>query len=246
MIVGLSSYTAEIAQRIIVDKNIHAVILGDPFCNKRMFEYEVFSLLDIANLFVSNNIEIIYQTPKYITDRNFDKEMMLVDYLIDKFGVKKVLVQDIGVISYLKNRNAQIELIWSLWGRARLNAINEQFVKTLINLGVDSVENEMTDRTSAYEKLGLKVYSVARGVSYSTLNRECYSKYLFGNFENTCQYECRRERIIQNETGFSLTVNGFLLNEKYVKHRAISGESDEVVYALDYDDYLKCLEEENW
>ena len=39
MIVGLSLYTTETVKQIIADKNVHAVILGDPFCNKRMFKY---------------------------------------------------------------------------------------------------------------------------------------------------------------------------------------------------------------
>lgn len=244
MIVGLSLYTTEIAQQIIANKSIHAVILGDPFCNKRMFKYENQSLIDIAKMLISNNVEIIYQTSKYITDRNFDREMVFVDYLLEELGVKKILVQDIGVVSYLKKKYPDVELIWSIWGRARLNAINEQFVRTLVNLGVNSVENEMIDRERTYEKLGLKVYSITRGITYSTLNRECYSKYLLGNFENTCRYECRCENSIQNETGFSLTVNGFLLNEKYVNYRSFSRKMDGIVYAIDYDDYLKYMSEE--
>lgn len=239
MIIGLSQYTMEIVKQILADKSIHAVILGDSFCNKRMFKHGNHSLVDIAKMLMSNNVEIIYQTPKYITDRNFDKEMVFLDYLIDELGVKKILVQDIGVISYLKGRYSNVELIWSVWGKARLNAINGHFVRTLVNLGVNSVENEMIDREKAYEILGLKVYSVARGITYSTLNRECYSKYLSGNFENTCRYECMYEKSIQNETGFSLDVNGFLLNEKYKKYRTCSGKKDEIVYAIDYDDYLK-------
>jgi hypothetical protein len=209
-----------------------------------MFKYGNQSLVDIAKIMISNNVEIIYQTSKYITDRNFDKEVAFVDYLIEELGVKKILVQDIGVISYLREKHPNAELIWSVWGKTRLNAINEQFVCTLINLGIDSVENEMVDREKTYEKLGLKVYSIFRGVTYSTLNRECYSKYLLGNFENTCRYECKREYSIQNETGFSLTVNGFLLNEKYVNYRSVSSKMDGIVYAADYDDYLKYMSEE--
>ena len=239
MIVGLSLYTTETVKQIIADKNVHAVILGDPFCNKRMFKYGNQSLVDIAKMLISNNIEIIYQTSKYITDRNFDKEISFVNYLIDELGVKKILFQDIGVISCLNGKYSNVELIWSIWGKSRLNAINGQFVSTLVNLGVNSVENEMTDREKTYETLGLKVYSIVRGITYSTLNRECYSKYLLGNFENTCRYECKCERSIKNETGFSLTVNGFLLNEKYKNYRKCLGKIDEIVYAIDYDDYLK-------
>lgn len=245
MIVGLSIYTTEIAQRIVDDKRINTVILGDPFCNKKMFVYGKYSLIDITKIFVANGIEIIYQTPKYVTDRNFDSEMLFVDYLITQLGVKKILVQDIGVISFLKNKYSNIELIWSVWGRFRLNAVNEQFVTTLVNLGVDSVENDMAGRKNTYESLGFKVYTINRGISYSTLNRECYSMYLLGNFENTCKFECKSDYRIQNDTEFSLPINGFLLNEKYIKRGNFSKDNDEVVYAKDYDDYLRYLCEEN-
>ncbi len=243
MIVGFAEYTDEIIDGIINHELINAVVMGDPFCNKKMYEYGRNTMLEMIRALLDQHKDVIYQTPRYITERNFDEEMQLVEYLVHKLGVRRILVQDIGVVDYVHSKMPEAELIWSMWGRSRMNMINAGFVSTLRNLGVQYIENDIMQRNAAFESLGVIPYYVARGVHYTTLNRECYSKYLEGNFSCECYHECKAEQILKYKNDWTMTVDGYVLNRIYRKKEVPEYSDRTVVYVKDMQEFKTFLKE---
>ena len=70
--VGLQQYLLEDINKICKSQ-FDGVILGDLFCKKRMFEYQEEELKDFLEQLKKNGKRAIYQSPMYVTDRNFEK-----------------------------------------------------------------------------------------------------------------------------------------------------------------------------
>ena len=77
------------------------IILGDPFCQKRMFENEWFDVIDLARLARELGLEVIFQTPAYNTTRSMETTMSLLRKLCADSLLNAVLVHDIGVAKAL-------------------------------------------------------------------------------------------------------------------------------------------------
>src|SRR5215204_6379483 len=74
------------------------VILGDLFCQKRMFENEWFDLLDFAQRARSLGLEVVFQSPAYNTTRTVEQTVSLVRKLAGESLLDAALVHDVGVV----------------------------------------------------------------------------------------------------------------------------------------------------
>lgn len=81
--------------------NVQGVVVGDPFCSYRMFRYGDIDLFDFIKKCNQAGIQVIYQTPVYVTDRNFKYVTNSLEYLYEKLHVRKFLIQDVGLTDWL-------------------------------------------------------------------------------------------------------------------------------------------------
>lgn len=192
-------------------KKYTGYILGDAFCNKRMFRHGDLGLMDAIDSASLSNKEIIYQTPMYLTDRAFAKETEKIVYLYEKKGVKKLLVQDIGLIVWLKKHIPDIQLIWSRLGKTRNSIMNHGFVEFLQSIGITSMEVESPEKARAIAAYNIDVCSVDGYLNYMTLSRDCYNNYLLNRFDGTCRRECLRADTTLLRDNFQMSVDGHFL-----------------------------------
>lgn len=194
--------------------DIDGVIIGDPFCSHKMFRYGESDMLDYIHTLCLSDKEVIYQTPVYITSRNYNNVTRLIAYFYDKCQIKKYLVQDVGLACWIRERYTDVDLIWSHWGRNRNSLMNHDFIEFLICLGITGIETDIPERIQKISKAGLSVYAVYGNTSYNTLSRECYNSYMLNRFDGTCQRECLNGKVSLCSKNISMTIDGHLLGRK--------------------------------
>lgn len=245
---GLENYD-NLSFDMLVKLKVDGLIVGAPFCSYRMFKYGYAGLLDFIKKANEFEIKIIYQTPVYVTDRNFKSVTNTIDYLYSELQVKKYLVQDIGLAEWIKQRYYDVDLIWSHWGRNRNSIMNHDFISFLIELGIKGIETNSKERIEAISKFGLSVYSVYGNTMYNTVSRECYNQYMLNRFDNMCKRECLNNFMFLKSRNIEMTIDGHLLGRriKYPSDNdfcdfAAKFSDNLMIYALDYNEAVSITE----
>lgn len=210
---GLSCYDGMDAETLR-GFGVDGVIVGDILCNRRMFRYGDDGLTELVCGLDRTPLEIVYQTPMYVTDRNFGKEIVRIEMLCKRHNVQKLLVQDVGLARWITENLPETELVWSRLGRTRNSLTNRFFAEFLQSKTINSLETDSFQRLAAASRLGIKPYAVCGSLKYNTISRECYSLYLSDRYDGVCRRECRNAGMVLSHNGFSITVDGFLLGAK--------------------------------
>ena len=212
---GLSVYNAE-SVSAVCSLTAETVVVGDLFCTKRMFgsrqaEPDVIRALNAAGK------RVVYQTPMYVTDRCFNEVAELVGYLYEQSLICGVIVQDIGLLSYLK-KQCRPNLIWNCMGVGRSRVSNRDYYAQLVSLGADCFQTSDSAVAAALKKAGCGVIFNYGALAYATMNRECYYCYQNDIFDKNCGRGCIEapQYMTQKELGMTLGVDGHLLGRKLV------------------------------
>lgn len=212
------------------------MVIGDPLCNNRMFEYGAMELLETALKVRKENAEPVFQTPLYITDRNIKEVQQQVSYLYHRFHIRRFLVQDIGILQWMKMDFEDIYVIWSRLGFGRGALINEPFVRFLKEAGVNGLETNRIELIKALPEYGIDPWPIYGYKVWNSVCRECYSKYVMEQFDGSCERICRDsskqmllKRKVEKEklpdqnspdnpdtSFFTMSVDGHYLGEKYL------------------------------
>lgn len=212
---GLSFYTKSAITELLQIPNIEGVILGDFFCQSRMFEHGIFDIHKSSELLKKAGKQVILQAPMYLTNDRLRQWVQLIDCLISSDMLDAVLLQDIGLLHTLKQKYPNIQLCWSQMGKARGSQLNAPFVKLLRQLGVCAMEIDNTVRAETVSGMGLYVWQVYGSLSYSTFWRECYSCYQLDLQVELCGQACRKMLTLV-AGDLELSVDGHILDERIV------------------------------
>lgn len=210
---GLDNYDG-FSKEKINSLNVSGYIVGDPFCQYKMFENGNFDFIQFIQNAIDAEKDIIYQTPVYVTDRNFWEVTKTILYLYRNGWVTKFLVQDIGIVNWIKENVPDAKMIWGHWGRNRNSIMNHDFVSFLINLNVDGIESNLPDRIKAISDYGLPVYAVYGNTIYNTVSRDCYNKYMLDQYDGICNRECLQKCSKLKSENIEMTIDGHLLGKK--------------------------------
>lgn len=189
-------------------------VIGDYFCNKRMFKNGDFGLIDSISFAKEHHKEVIYQTPMYLTDRVFNKETEKIAYLYDILKVDMMLVQDIGLLLWIKKHYPKIKLIWSRLGKSRNSIMNHGFIEFLQSIGINAIEVEDPEKARAISFYNMEIFDVYGGIKYNTVSRDCYNMYLLNRFDGTCDRECNQNNMELRYNRFCISVDGHMLGYK--------------------------------
>lgn len=239
---GLENYDG-LDIHTIAQLNVQGCIVGDPLCPYRMFRCGEAEMLDFIKECRRAGLQVMYQTPVYITDRNFKSVTNMIEYLYKKQQVKKYLVQDVGLADWMVNRYSDAEAIWSHWGRNRNSLMNHDFISFLMQLGVKGVETGLQERIEAISRYGLPVYAVYGHTTYNTISRECYNQYMLDRYDGMCDRECLQKPMRLRSKNLEMTIDGFLLGRRITYPSdpgflPLAEKSSEnlMVYAFTYED----------
>lgn len=214
---ALDQYSASDIKKIVDISAIDGVVLGDMFCNKRMFEFGDSELVELTKLANDLGLASIFQTPRYLTERCFDRIMQQISYFISKHYVCAVIAQDIGAVSYLHKSFPDLRIIWGHIGVPRNGANNLLHYSFLRQLGVTDIETDCASRIPYILDIGLNAFLMGERITYNSVNRECYFEHELGIYDGNCGRRCLTEKLkLKNEAyGFDFPVNGYTLGLKY-------------------------------
>lgn len=215
--VALDRYTKDDIVKISEIDGIDGIVLGDLYCNKRMFDYSGHELIDFARKICELGLQCVYQTPRYLTERNFDTEMQLVLYLYSETLISKVIVQDIGAISYLRRTCPDLTIVWGYMGISRNGAENLLGYSFLKEKGITEIETDRVTRVPYLKQLGLEVMIMKEHVTYRTVNRECYFMHENEIHDGNCERACLKNRmsLVNKQCGFDFSIDGYTLGKEY-------------------------------
>lgn len=209
--VGLTGYdTAEALDSDLVD----GWIIGDFFCDRHMFEYGEAGLYAIAHKITDFGKKIILQTPVYVTTRNFGEVIRRIQYFYDCLHVRYFLVQDIGIVRWMKKNIPDAAVIWSRMGRNRASILNHRMMELLQDAGVSAMETSQKHRMDVLNEMGIHIFAVCGDLSYCTLSRACYQTYFLNRFDGSCERECVNRPMFLKNGAFTMDANGYFLGHR--------------------------------
>lgn len=231
--------------KIVKTKVISGVVLGDPYCQKRMFPYGETDLADYAIRAHESGLKVIFQSPCYMTQRIFDAIKTLMLHLYGKGLCNDILIQDVGLAFEIKKMFPEINLIWSQISRSRNGAENMLFYKFLKNNGISAAELFRPELACYLRNIDMvSVYS-DKQINYNTVNRKCYYIHELGLWDRDCGRGCldRKARLVNDDRGIDLTIDGYKLNSYYSEVNLSSVDTDKEIVLLrgrDVDEIIGC------
>lgn len=240
MMIALETYDASTIEKIAANPEIDGVVLGDMYCNYRMFPGGSAELGDRMRQLKNAGKKVCYQTPCYLTDTIFDREVQNICYWNQQGLIDGVFLQDIGLLRKMGNLDTGLLLVWSYMGVARNRAVNLMHYQFLESLAPVVIVADQPRHCQLLGEQGIPSMLMYGRITYATVNRICY--YTYEN--HLCGTDCRRacldgKQHMVNETfRLDMSVDGYMLGKKYVYTE--SDQYPELLYAQNYE---ACLEQ---
>ena len=217
--------------------DVKGVVIGDVFCQKRMFAHGQWSVPAYCEKLKECNLNVILQTPMYMTSRYLPQWLGLISYLEDGDLVDAVLVQDIGLLATLAQKTPGVTLCWGQMGRNRGSQINAPFLRLIMQLGATAIQLDNPARGEAVASFGLDVWQVYGALAYQSIWRECYSCDQLERSPQQCDRLCKRPLTLVSDE-LVLSVNGHILGEQLIYSPEAKKQwpfaQQQVVYAKNY------------
>lgn len=213
-IVGCESYDFEQINSLCDKSEIKGVILGDLFCQKRMFNNGIADLILLTQRVLLSKKKVIYQAPLYVTSRNLNEVKSILNLMDGYEKESYVIVQDFGTAELVNREYNNIQLIWGQLGRVRELRYSDDFLMFLRKkafAGMETGDKEIVERMISF---GLIPFFNNAVLKYRTLGRNCYLEYQTGRCEPAlCHSGCYSLKAKNEE--FEMTIDGYMLGKKY-------------------------------
>lgn len=155
---------------------VAGVILGDPFCQKRMFRRGAFDIPALARRARDRGLRVALQTPAYDTSRSFESTVALAQHLADGRLVDAVLLHDVGVLRAVRG-TPEVELWWDRLSFNRDVVPNAPLLEFLVAQGISRVELLRASDAPAVAAAGCAPLLRAYGPEVVSFGRVCYTEY---------------------------------------------------------------------
>ena len=215
-------------------------ILGDPFCQVRMFGQGEWGLITAAKAARALGLTIAVQTPVYLTPRNFMATTRLIFYLLEQELAEMIYLQDIGLLRYIKD--ADVQKVWTVWGWNRGENVTSDLLELLGELGITHLETDKYSRVASITSSGLQAVYRRYSPTIVSFGRFCnIQAYL----NQTCSGQlCAhgQRKLLATVGQQELSVTGYALEHPTSTMRPpASGAQFIGVYLDNVDEYYRVL-----
>lgn len=242
---GLDCYETEDFSTLLADPEIMGLVLGDLFCEARMFRNSRMDLLEAVDTVASAGKAIAFQCPVYVTSRNREDVRFLLQYIRKKHVKTYAIVHDLGMVDLISREFCEFRMIWGRMARFRDYVLNRDFLCLLKSIGVCGIELCGIQYRLMAEECGLTPYIVYGWSGYVTIGRQCYHQY---QGLGCCRESCLSGRYSMHdaESSFQMTINGYMMGERFAAiEENLLSESDpaeQMVYASNIEAYYQLKE----
>lgn len=209
-------------------KLIDGVVLGDPFCLSRA-RIGLFDIPRLARQAKEKGLFVSYQTPVYLTSRNFDTILSLVENLVREGIADEIRIQDMGLLERIRTISASgVNIVWSIYGYQREFPgmdipLNQGWIDFLKSHGVNSFEIISPVGFSIVDEnypLRFNIHVHHGKLDPITFSRHCYTETYTGQCcrdiaETGGRPPCDEPYFLQDEEGKTAhyVVDGYRLSE---------------------------------
>jgi len=151
------------------------VILGDLFCQKRMFENEWFDVPGLAEEARRLGFEVLFQSPAYNTTRTIEPTLALIRKLARAGLLDGVLVHDIGVVDAVREL-PRLALWWDRFSFNRDFIPNAPLITFLRGQGISRVEVTRPGHVGDVAGGGCGALLYGYGPEVASFGRICYTE----------------------------------------------------------------------
>ena len=204
--------TRQFADLMRFSDRVRGIILGDPFCPLRMFEHGNWDIPVFAKSAKEAGLCVALQTPVYLTQRNFNDMFSLIRFLERRELLDLLFVQDVGLLSELKESDFRVPTCWSFWGGGRGDTLSRDLLNFLTQLNLQYLETNKPSRVGPLQECGLKVIYRLYAPQVATFGRFCYTQYITGspcNGGDLCKHE--QPGLVSTDGKLNLKVSGYTL-----------------------------------
>lgn len=207
------TYDADRIDCLCQSDEVRGVVLGDLFCQKRMFGNGTVDLILFLEKLMLAGKEAIYQAPLYVTSRNLDEVVSILKLLSGYKGKAYVIVQDFGTAQAASRDFPGIKLIWGQMGRVREHRFSDDFLDFLKLKGFYGMETSSPELAARLAKRQMAVLWGNARLTYETLGRNCYLRYQTGVCDPAACLGGTYGLEMENGS-FSMTIDGYMLGKK--------------------------------
>lgn len=244
--IGLDTYNCGVISNIIENNLCDGLILGDLFCENRMFKYGNNELIRYFDEISKTKLDIIYQMPYYLTSRNDRQVNNNLRLLYDLKPNSAIMVSDVGFANKIKKIFPDFKLAWSSMQRGRISRINDYTYKFLKQLGIDYVEAMDSDKAEIIRANNLIPWMVWGFTEYKTFGRVCYMQQQLGERLPDCRNLCINSfySLKDSKSDYNMTIDGYMLGRRLSYGNHLFKENDIIcIYAKSYDELIKLMGE---
>ena len=220
--VGSDVYDNDSVELLCGFKDVDAVIIGDLFCNKRMFGSDI-QLIKSAEAFHNAGIKVCFQSPMYLTSRCFSSVAEKIEYLCKNNICDTVILQNMGLLRSIRNKIPTVKFLWNCIELGRSRVSNSMYYMTIMELGADGFLTDNIPAAAELNKRSIPVIPIYGKMAYSSMNRECYYMHEHNIFDGNCRRGCLdKTDFLVNESGsMRMSIDGHLLGRHYVYENTV-------------------------
>ena len=234
--VSYDCYDWDLINELCDDERNRGIVLGDFFCNKRMFQNGVADLILMIKKVLESDKQLIFQAPLYVTSRNMSDVEAILGLIADSNKDSFVIVQDFGTSEMVSKDYNNLNLIWGQLGRVREKYHSDFFFDFLKEKGFYGFETGDTGIINNIQSYSLIPFLTTSIILYKTLGRNCYLKYQTGMCDPiSCKNKCYK--MISKYRDLEMSIDGYIMGKQY---RTIPLET--VAFIDNNDDAIQIIE----
>lgn len=207
------TYFEKRVDKLCYADEVRGIVLGDLFCQKRMFVNGFVDLILFIKKIMTTDKELVYQTPLYVTGRNIDEVTSVLKLLSTHNKPVYVIVQDFGVTEAIRRDFPMLKLIWGQMGRSRELRFSSDFLLFLKLKDFYGMETSNLELANRFAEFDLVPFFGNASLEYKTIGRNCYLQYQTGKCDRNACIDGVFELEADDST-LSMSIDGFMMGKK--------------------------------
>lgn len=213
--VRYETYDAERIDSLCQSDEVRGIIIGDLFCQKRMFENSVVDLILFIKRILLTEKELVYQVPLYVTSRNLNEVVSILKLISGHTQNTYAIVQDFGTAEVISRDFPKIRLIWGQMGRVREHRFSDDFLNFLQLKGFYGMETSNIELAKRLTEFNIVPFFGNAQITYETIGRNCYLQYQTGICDSKACLHGKYE-LEKADGSFSMTIDGYMMGKRIV------------------------------
>jgi hypothetical protein len=208
--VHAANSSAKYFPQLALIPGVNAVIVGDPFCSRRLSPEGFVRLPSLCKEIRSTGCQVWLMTPVYLCQRELNDLIGLIENLFSETLLDGIVLHDIGLLSECA-RFPNLGKGWDRFGFGRDHLVNIPQLQLLKDYGVQWVELAGKREIPLCSQVGITAALSVSKPDMASFGRRCYTEYASGTSCKDCLCASEKGLGFSDQDGRKLYAEGYLL-----------------------------------